>query len=211
MLKKHTTYYWNNLELPFDTETEPEFEFTSEDGKIIIAGFLIRDDCPSDPIEDYDEGEFYQFSSCSIHYTPRPDADEFKRIICEYPGRVFTVACYEHSNVSYTISQGPFYPADVKGKKNNQRAQDIIDDASGYYIVPADVTDARRYAEGVLESYSNWCNGEVYGVSIWKWIDGEFVEDSRDSECWGFNGYQYAKEELERIFNEEVKNHERQN
>lgn len=59
---------------------------------------------------------------------------------------------------------------------------------------------AREYCRGVLEEYSAWVNGEVYGVVVYV-IDRETGDriDEHDHECWGFIGSEYAEDELERI------------
>ena len=57
---------------------------------------------------------------------------------------------------------------------------------------------ARQYCKGVLEDYTNWANGWVYGVVLYV-IDretGERIED-HDVEQWGILGSEYAEEELE--------------
>lgn len=217
-LRQHTTYFCNDLQLPFNTESEPEYTWTSPDGRTIIMAFLVRDDSPQDPIEDSEEGEFYQFNSRSIHYKGRPDDDAFKRIVRANPGRVFlhdgTGDCHGPGTVSCKVAAGPLEVKDTKdvvakgGGRIDCAAVDMLGYAGGYYIVPEDVpVDRRRgYADAVLASYSNWCNGEVYGVMVWRWVNGEFDEESRNSECWGFNGYEYALEELKQLFDAEVSN-----
>lgn len=72
--------------------------------------------------------------------------------------------------------------------------------------VPADAVEAfdaamrqvtHDYARGVVEEYSKWANGEVYGVLVYV-IDrqtGERIDDM-DDECWGYIGSDYAEETM---------------
>lgn len=62
---------------------------------------------------------------------------------------------------------------------------------------------ARKYAEGIIEEYINWCNGEVYGCVVYTFTkgDGEWVQESEDA-CWGFIGSEYA-EYAEKTLDEE--------
>jgi hypothetical protein len=51
---------------------------------------------------------------------------------------------------------------------------------------------ARRAAQGEIDVYLAWANGEVYGYRV---TDNETGEEL-DS-CWGFYGYEFCKEEAE--------------
>jgi len=65
---------------------------------------------------------------------------------------------------------------------------------------------ATEYAEGVLNEYAKWCNGEVYGCVVEIFENTTPDEESatweqRDSDsCWGFIGYDYAEKTLEEEF-----------
>lgn len=52
---------------------------------------------------------------------------------------------------------------------------------------------AEKYADSVLEEYIKWCNGEVYGVVVETFKDGEQVEEDA---CWGYIGHEYAEQTL---------------
>ena len=60
---------------------------------------------------------------------------------------------------------------------------------------------AEKYAQGCLEEYEKWCNGDCYGCvcEVFECQDGDWVQISEDA-CWGFIGYEYAKETLEDEF-----------
>jgi len=51
---------------------------------------------------------------------------------------------------------------------------------------------ARKNAQGEIEQYTAWADGEVYGYKI---TDNE-TEEELDS-CWGFYGREYCKEEAQ--------------
>ena len=109
-------------------------------------------------------------------------------------------------------------PAMCRGDKRtgeNSLAEEILDKMDGYYIVPKDALDPLEYAEGSIKTYSQWCNGEVYGVCVWSYvrdfaeydlhgqgIPGEYTdwEEVNRDECWGFYGYDHAEKELQEQF-----------
>jgi len=197
-LRKHTNYSLeiddNTFPLPFDPEGDPQHVYIAPDGLTAVLAFLVRDDSPEDPF-DGDEGEFYQFNSRSIHYEERPDIDKFKRLIRANPCRVFTHDgtdnCHGPGTTRCKITAGPFTVADTKG--TDSPAEQALDNAYGYYIAPDDVTDPTSYARSTLETYSQWCNGEVYGCIVWTYtrdsIAEQWGEPDRDRECWGYYGY----------------------
>jgi hypothetical protein len=202
-----TTHYLEidgqDAEIPFVVQDTP-FEHLSPDKLKAVVACLAQNFEPLDPIVEWDEGFFVQFDRKYIHYAPRPDVDDLKRLIRENPGRVFLI----HSKGDGYYA--PRAPLTVKDSKDKNLG-DWLDDADGYYILPADVTDPKGYTDSCLQTYSAFCSGDVYGIVCWSWtrtsVDSPwiFVEDSRDSECWGFYGYDYALEELKNLFESEVK------
>lgn len=58
---------------------------------------------------------------------------------------------------------------------------------------------AEKYAEGVLETYISWCNGDVYGCVV-QTHDAESGEMVDSDSCWGFYGMDYAEESLKSEF-----------
>jgi len=216
-LRKHTDYSLEideeTFPLPFDPEGDPAHVYVAANGLKAVLAFLVQDECGEDPFEISEDGDFYQFDRSYKHATPRPDFEEFKRTVRANPGRVVTV-----DGGSPDYSAGVLLTAkDCRpGKRAGGRtiidgyeseAERVLDGCLGYYIVPEDVTDAYSYAHGALKTYSQWCNGEVYGVVVWIYerrsIAEPWTEPGRD-ECWGYHGYDgYTAEELERIFIEQ--------
>ncbi len=71
-----------------------------------------------------------------------------------------------------------------------------------------------KYAKGVCEMYTQFCNGEVYGYSVTLHKlqhdpDGDAIEESdyydrhssaiEEDSCWGFYGLEYVREEALRV------------
>lgn len=206
-LRKHIDYSLEigdeSFPLPFDPEGDPEHVYISANGLKAVLAFLVSDDSPADPFEEFDEGEFYQFNRSYKHDATRPDIEEFKRIIRANPGRVVTVgSCGDGYSAGELLT-----PKDCRGDKRtgeNSRAEQLLDDADGYYIAPEDAADPLKYAEGSIETYNQWCNGEVYGVCVWTYTRDSIAdnwEDPERDECWGFYGYDgYTADELESLF-----------
>ena len=211
-IKQRTLYSYeddegNVFDIPWEVLESTIILEISEDGLTAKLGSLSQDEDCGDPFEG-DEGEFYQFNCRYIHYTEKPEIDAFKRIIRENPGRVFTHSGTDDNHgpgtCSCFVEEGPFSVKDTKGDKrtgDNSPAEKALDKADGYYIAPEDVTDATKYAKSVLSDYTSWCNGDVYGVCVWKYEREDktdsWGEPDRDEECWGYIGYDYAREELE--------------
>ncbi len=184
MTRTQTKYFYTldderEIELPFDPGTD-DIEESHHNGKIILS-CLVHDEDASDPIAKYDEGEFYQFDHRQMHDADCPDPEDFKDIILENKGRVFYIEAYQEG---YGIS----HKALIKNAGD-------IEDADGYYITPAGVTWPEKYARGVVEEYSNWCKGEVYGVCLW-YYDEASLEELERQECWSYIGAEYASETL---------------
>jgi hypothetical protein len=184
MIKRRSKYFWNDLELPFDLDSDPVFEHVS--GDVVTAGFMVYDEDCRNPINDCDNGELVEFNRST------PSVDSFKRILRDSPWRVFTLRNY--------YPRGPYSSRQINGKKGDEFVADLLDYSDGYYICPEDASDFTTYTDSVFKEFRQWRDGECYGVCVWQWKGGEFLEDSRESECWGFIGYKHAKEELKSIF-----------
>lgn len=51
------------------------------------------------------------------------------------------------------------------------------------------IEDREKYARGALETYTQWCNGDVWGYKVFD------DDDEEVDSCWGFFGYEYAEQE----------------
>lgn len=203
-IRHHTAYTLDYYErdhdtdhmfpLPFDPEGDPQHIYIAPNGLKAVLAFLVRDDSPADPFEEHDEGEFYQFNSCMIHDTSRPEIDDFKRIVRANPGRVVTVAsCSDGYRAGTLITPAMCRNINSKsGRPVTSPAERELDSADGYYIVPEDATDPLQYATGSIEIYSQWCQGDVYGVVVWTYtresIADDWTDDPERNECWRYYG-----------------------
>ena len=180
-------YYYEQYELPFNPNSEP----VKVEGNTLV--FLVQDESPFDPFEEFDMGEFYQFNPRNNHGVERPSIEDFKRLVRANPGRVFTVDCYGDR---YGI--GPRVTvADCRNKRGQySTAERLLDDADGYYIVPDDVPEDSReqYARGELATYNAYCEGDVWGICRWTYDDNGTLTD-RD-EVWGYYEREYAESEV---------------
>jgi hypothetical protein len=153
------------------------------DGGYYLAWLALDDDRGHDYWDDRESGMFHEFRS-------QEDRDEYMDHARRDHGadRVIIVEKYEHSLVHYS-------PVDTVGYPD--RRWDVSPCA--VFIVPEDVEPEHRigYAKDVLDEYSSWCNGDVFGVVV-RAVDanGNPVEDLTD-ECWGFIGHEYAQSEAD--------------
>jgi len=192
---KSYTYYedgdGNSFPIPFKPDEDSILLHIQGDKAVL--GCLAHDECPGDPLDMFDAGEFYQFNSHYVHYIQRSGVEDFKNVVRSNPGRVILV---------YARSGHQGYFADDKAFDVHHTELEI-EDADGYYIAPNDATNPVEYAKGVMEEYSSWINGDVWGICAWLYSKHgggwELDEELRD-EGWGLYSRKYAEAELEILF-----------
>lgn len=92
-----------------------------------------------------------------------------------------------------------FHGAVVEYHTPNEGANSI------WYLMPeqfSEVPDPKKCIEAEIAEYQNWCDGEVYGYIIEKsvdWVRKDNPEETASTweeveSCWGYIGYEYAKE-----------------
>jgi hypothetical protein len=208
-IKTHTSYTYedgaHSFPIPFEFYEYSAILSITADGQTAVLGCLAQDDSPEDPFEAWDEGTFVQFNSRYMHNTDRPEIEAWKNLVRANSGRIVTHSgtgdnhgpgttdCYAKSVVTAAMCRGD------KHTGENSMAEQLLDRSHGYYIVPSDVPldKVLDYANSSFETYSSWCNGDVYGVCVWTFTrDGEGWELEDRDECWGYYGYKYASAEL---------------
>ncbi len=178
----------------------------------IIVGLLQHDQDAQDFFENDDgAGEFIKFRNMEQREEQISKMSKTKKLI-------YMVDKYEHGTVHYSISgsttpdrwdtsQGcaMFIPCDyIQSEFRKMKRKEGESVAFNHFI---------KDSNNVLSSYSDWCNGEVYGYSVIT-FDKKGKELNCD-ECWGFIGHKDANEEkksvMENIAQNEVLNKLKEN
>lgn len=197
-IKNHTISY-GELELddgrtvrlsyrdPYGYEPDPLVTI-KDDGTIIVSYLITADSAHDmDPSKEDCTGwqEFRVVDS-------QRDADELSELL-ELPetqkaletGRAFLFEKYEHGQVRYAL----------RGESSMVDRQWDVSPVAGFMWADDEWgpdTNMEEAARGFLETYTAWCNGEVYGV-IRETFDADLNQLTDDS-CWGYIGHQYAQE-----------------
>lgn len=182
-LTTHTYIYENDgdfIELDYEPcdYIDPAM---SEDGKTFA--YAVEDDSYNS--YDWQEGvEFIQGNRRSSCFNSDPEswAEPLKDT-----HDIFPVGVYEHGQIQYSLSGESIYSND----------QFDYVSVGGFIAIPKDFTNTKDAARGILEEYTNWCNGHVYGVIVMERNDdGDWLEvDS----CFGYIGTEYTEESLKEI------------
>lgn len=124
---------------------------------------------------NYYEDDFHEF-------VPNEDA------IATRKGQAFFFEKYEHGQVRYAL----------RGESSQVDRQWDVTPVAGWLKVPADFTPPYEdVARNILQEYTDWCNGNVYGiVHAWYRAEGDdWVQDGNEEACWGYIG-DYAETEM---------------
>lgn len=142
---------------------------------------LIEWDAADTAPKDWCQGVFRDFRN-SHNGGGEIARDEFYAEMVEAVGadHVFIVDVYAHGSEHFSRANTANYP---------DRQWDVA--PACILAVPPDATNPAEYADGVLDVFSKWANGDVWGV-IHNYVkaDGTVVDD--DS-CYGFIGYKCAE------------------
>lgn len=153
---------------------------------------LMADDSPSDPLE-YTGWKLCSFNRRHVGYQ---GPDEFLppslglRRKLEV-GTAFMLSYYEHGLCRWSLQgQGPQCQWDTT------RTAGILLWEGDLKDLPKGYDKREKWAESMLETYTCWCNGEVYGYSI--------EEDGvQGDSCFGFygNDLDYMAEQVRGLIN----------
>lgn len=218
---KYTTESYNNLSEAYDSLNEQHgVEFTSsihdntelnvydieiaQTPTTIIVGCLKVDNDPLDFFDnDEGAGKLHEFNSVDSR-------DEFLATL-KKSSLFYLVDKYAHGNVHYSVSGTQNYPDsrwDVAHGCAVFVPCDYIQDEYKKAKRKMTVAEAKekfvKDSNSVLDSYSEYCNGEVYGYSIATYDKkGNLLNED---ECWGFIGNKYANQEKNSIMQAEFNN-----
>lgn len=170
----------------------------------IIVGCLKIDHDPLDFFEnDEGSGTLKQFRSVD-------DRDNFLATL-KKTSLFYLVDKYEHGNVHYSIANTQNYPDQRWDVSHGCAVYIPCDDIQEEYkkakkkMTVAEAKDKFiKDSNSVLDSYSDFCNGEVYGYSVATFDKkGHLLNEE---ECWGFIGNSYANQEKTSIMQSEFNN-----
>lgn len=154
------------------------------DGKVLVS-YLAQDEVGWD--YDWQEGVEW------IAFDNGHDRDEWREkneetYWAENPGRVFWVERYEHGLVRYALM----------GESSQVDRQWDVAPGVAVIVIPEDFTPPYEdVARGILEEYTSWCNGDIYGV-VHVWLNANAtVLDDEIEHCWGLIGRDYAEQTLD--------------
>lgn len=177
--------------VPYDAE---DFKATVQDNKLIMA-WMEPDVCPQDYWDGDGIGELREFRTADQRDSVARGLEEDKQLF-------YYVDKYSHSGVHYSVSETRDYPDDRWDVSHRCAifipCEDIQAEYKKLKYSVGRINAALKFEQdtnSILNEYSMWCNGEVYGV-INRVVDIATQEDLIDETCWGFIGYEYASQEL---------------
>lgn len=179
----------------------------------IIFKQIVQDETPENPLVDCDAmGSIFSFGNRHGNFITREQFEEYTE---QYGVDLVLLSYFEHGSciwgVQGTLSNTPDFRWDGV-------------DAAGIWIPDKCLLDEAKnmkgkerrekmelWAEQACTVYTQWCNGEVYGVCVKAYKakyhdesgelyddenDYRFEEEVYDNCCFGHFGYQYAEEAL---------------
>lgn len=196
MVKIRTERYMEvpelGIELPLAGLPIPEDHedlFVREADKSHVVSWLVHDESPYFEWDDIDAdpGEWVKgvFRDFRNHYDGGGEeardtfiADAVARFGQD---RVFIVDVYSHGLEHFSRSHSRWYP---------DREWDVA--PACVLIVPPDVTNPAEWADGILDEYSSWANGDTWAI-VSVDVDAEGNRQMADV-IGGFIGRQLAEE-----------------
>ena len=169
MLTTTTTITYTNdthgfsVELPYHPYMDEVY--VNDDGSALA--FLVHDDYPCD--YEWPDGVTFRQDFSKID-----PADWIESLSDNHD--IYAVGKYEHGLVHYSVANTRTYP-------------DMNFDygIAGYIAVTKDYADTAQAANDILNEYSSWCNGDVYGI-----VHLDIADPDNYDSCFGFIGYDHA-------------------
>jgi hypothetical protein len=176
-------YGW---EPEFEPYAYPEWKAVRLSDTEIAIGYLSQDSgYGGDYWKENESGEYRSLSS----FRYADDANEWIESKRAEGARIIMVQRYQHGLVHFSRAGSRSYP---------DMQWDVGLD--GIYIPPKDVPDegVDKYADAVLQEYTDWCNGNVFGVIIVTLTldDNGLAIAEESEETWCHIGDEWAKEAL---------------
>lgn len=182
-------------------------------GKHILFVSIEHDQDAANPCEDMDG--FGDIRSLSNRHINQIDYEEAKELL-ETDVDVIPLSYYEHGNSIWMVQELP-KPCGVEFQWDGVRF-------AGIWIPDKYVRESYTGQDGLLrrdwmvkqaacacETYTQWCNGDVYGYNVeafelrhdeetgeeyTDWDDYRFKGAISEDSCWGFFGWDYVQGEV---------------
>jgi len=190
---------------------EPYSEHEIVNGHIIFKK-IVHDECPGNPLEDCDAmGSIFSFSNRHVNSIKQEQAEAYLE---EYGEDAVFLSYFEHGlcrwGVKGTMSNMPDFRWDGVGTAGLWIPDKCLLEEAKNMKGQERREKMEEWAGQACEVYTQWCNGEVYGVVVTayeaRYRGGNLLDDANDyrfdtpvydESCWGYYGYQYAEEVLQ--------------
>ena len=184
------------------TPTDNDQRIVKIDGNKATVGYLVSDEDagPYYFAEPEENGEYLNFDKRTIHSRDMVEPEELAQLIADNPGRVFWINKYDHSLVSYYRSGDALAAPGGPSRGNVPDAQWDESRGVALYIAPDDCPDPAAYCDSTMEQFSDWVNGNIYGVVVERFTrpdaDSEWESDGDEDACWHYIGTEHAEQSL---------------
>lgn len=211
-VKTRTSYFIEHDGQEFETQFEPieGSEKVTIKGNSAVVSYLASDSEQGGwYFDEYDQGTFINLdprcrgNKLELLNDETPQ-DALARLKTEHPDRVFLINKYEHGLSRY------YRQGDAATSATIPDQQWDVSHGCAIYIAPDDCPDPAKYCDSVMEEFTNWCNGDIYGVCHAVYHkEGDSWEIAEDTEeaCWGYIGGETAKQEQESEHDGQAKEH----
>jgi hypothetical protein len=194
------------VELPFTPDLIMEYKeplVRITDDKIILGYLAHASDCANPCEDDNYMGHIYD---CRRHSRTLKDYERALGLgdFDGEPRNPYAVLLdvYEHGGISYSLSgQGAQCQFDTARGGAVWVPSEELKKELDLTVADAAQVRARELAAQAAKTYTDWCNGNCYGVVVVTY-DKEGTEIDHDS-CWGYIGTDCAYESLQDLFPKE--------
>ena len=195
----------NGIEINPNGSPDSEILFSKAVPDGFVIGYLQQDSDCQNPLTDCDGmGEIRSLRSRHNNHISIEEAKDLLR-----DKMVVPLIYYEHGGCAWYVCGEEFWAPHMDWDNVSFAGVWVPDQCCREEIVARSrkrhikyYEAARELAKQACESYTSWLNGDCYGIVTERFDEkGEFQDD--DS-CWGFVGFDYAKQSLEEQFNYEV-------
>jgi len=204
-IQDNVKFSTEDMEIDVDQKRESTIFFKQASNSETVFGYLMHDQDPQPFFEDGEDvlGQLIKFKS-QDHLDNTIEKLEKKKLF-------FMVDKYEHGSVHYSVSGTQNYPDQRWDVSKNCAVFIPCKYTQSEYKKEVKINGVEKAREkflketnDTLNSYSDWCNGDVYGVAVHR-IDKE-GKLHEEYTSWGYIGQKNAEDELKGFISSIVKN-----